>query len=282
MRTNQPQTARQRKNLIYAVFLGLLLIVLLGGILLTRSVTPVSALFGLIPGTAAGTQTPAFALVAETHPSETPAFPPTSTITFPPTQPVLPSLTATVFLTATASQTPAPSATWLPSETPTEALSPTPLPTDTPEPTLEPSPTLLPVVEAPAPGPNPGSTSSTTATGGVHWIEVDLTNQRVYAYEGQTLVNSFIVSTGAAPRLTVTGSYHVYERHVSGNMWGPGYFLPDVPYIMYFYKGYALHGTYWHNNFGTPMSHGCVNLATPDAEWLYYWSSMGTLVKVHY
>jgi lipoprotein-anchoring transpeptidase ErfK/SrfK len=104
----------------------------------------------------------------------------------------------------------------------------------------------------------------------------------VYAYEGDTLVNSFVVSTGAAPRLTVTGSFHVYERHVKGNMWGPGYFLPDVPYIMYFHKGYALHGTYWHGNFGTPMSHGCVNLSIPDAEWLYYWSSLGTLVKVHY
>ena len=116
----------------------------------------------------------------------------------------------------------------------------------------------------------------------MHWIDVDLTNQMVYAYEGDTLVNSFLVSTGAAPHLTVTGSFHIYERHVKGNMWGPGYFLPDVPYIMYFYKGYGLHGTYWHSNFGTPMSHGCVNLATPDAEWLYYWSTWGTLVKVHY
>jgi lipoprotein-anchoring transpeptidase ErfK/SrfK len=50
---------------------------------------------------------------------------------------------------------------------------------------------------------------------------------------------------------------------------------------MYFYKGYGLHGTYWHNNFGTPMSHGCVNLSIPDAEWLYYWAPLGTSVKVH-
>ena len=65
-------------------------------------------------------------------------------------------------------------------------------------------------------------------------------------------------------------------------MAGPGYYLPNVPYTMYFYQGYGLHGTYWHHNFGTPMSHGCVNLATPDAEWLYNWASVGTLVNVHY
>jgi lipoprotein-anchoring transpeptidase ErfK/SrfK len=116
----------------------------------------------------------------------------------------------------------------------------------------------------------------------VHWIEVNLTQQMAYAYEGQSLVNTFVISSGVSEHLTVTGSFHVYERHIKGNMWGPGYFLPDVPYIMYFYKGYSLHGTYWHNNFGTPMSHGCVNLSIPDAEWLYSWSTIGTLVKIHY
>jgi lipoprotein-anchoring transpeptidase ErfK/SrfK len=51
---------------------------------------------------------------------------------------------------------------------------------------------------------------------------------------------------------------------------------------MYFYKGYGIHGTYWHNNFGVPMSHGCVNMRTSDAGWLYYWASEGTLVHVQY
>jgi len=153
----------------------------------------------------------------------------------------------------------------------TAGASPTALPTDTPEP-IPPTPVAA---RLPAPG-------AVTGSGGTHWIDVDLTNQIVTAYEGKDIVNSFLVSTGATPRLTVTGNYHVYERHFKGNMWGPGYFLPDVPYIMYFFKGYALHGTYWHSNFGTPMSHGCVNLSIPDAEWLYNWSALGTLVKVHY
>ncbi|MBI5619492.1 L,D-transpeptidase, partial [Candidatus Gottesmanbacteria bacterium] len=54
---------------------------------------------------------------------------------------------------------------------------------------------------------------------------------------------------------------------------GPGYYLPDVPYVMYFYLGYAIHGTYWHNNFGHPMSHGCVNMRIEDAKTLFEWSS---------
>ncbi len=65
-------------------------------------------------------------------------------------------------------------------------------------------------------------------------------------------------------------------------MRGPGYDLPGVPYTMYFYKGYALHGTYWHNNFGHPMSHGCVNLRTSDAGWLFNWASVGTPVVTHW
>ncbi len=117
---------------------------------------------------------------------------------------------------------------------------------------------------------------------GARWIDVDLTNQMVYAYSGDTVVNSFLVSTGTWLHPTVVGQYHIYVKYRSAPMSGPGYYLPDVPYIMYFYKGYGLHGTYWHNNFGTPMSHGCVNLRTDEAAWLYNWASVGTLVNIHY
>ncbi len=122
----------------------------------------------------------------------------------------------------------------------------------------------------------------TTGNGDAHWIDVDLSNQRLYAYEGDTLVNSFIVSTGTWQTPTVTGSYKVWIKLRSAPMSGPGYYLPDVPYIMYFYGDYGIHGTYWHNNFGTPMSHGCVNLSIPDAEWVYNFSQVGTVVNVHY
>jgi len=65
-------------------------------------------------------------------------------------------------------------------------------------------------------------------------------------------------------------------------MSGPGYYVRDVPWVMYFYKSYGIHGTWWHNNFGTPMSAGCVNMTIPDAEWMYSWAQLGTIVKVHY
>ncbi len=121
-----------------------------------------------------------------------------------------------------------------------------------------------------------------TGKGGEHWIDVNLSEQRLYAYEGDTLVNSFVVSTGTWQTPTVTGSYKIWVKLRSAAMSGPGYYLPDVPFIMYFYKGYGLHGTYWHNNFGTPMSHGCVNLTIPDAEWVYNFTNVGTVVNVHY
>lgn len=121
-----------------------------------------------------------------------------------------------------------------------------------------------------------------SGNGGERWIDVDLSQQRLYAYEGDTLVNSFVVSTGTWQTPTVTGRYKVWIKLRSSSMSGPGYYLPDVPYIMYFYKGYGIHGTYWHNNFGTPMSHGCVNMTISDAEWVYNFSVVGTVVNVHY
>jgi len=174
-------------------------------------------------------------------------------------------------------------------DVPTATQTPTELPTE--EPTVIPAATEMPgsmvmeivndtpTSESAAPVPSdPGYASGN----GERWIDVDLTNQAVYAYEGDVAVNSFIVSTGTWLTPTVTGQYKIYVKIRSGSMHGPGYFLPDVPYIMYFYKGYGLHGTYWHNNFGTPMSHGCVNLRTDEAAWLFNWASVGTVVNVHY
>jgi lipoprotein-anchoring transpeptidase ErfK/SrfK len=122
----------------------------------------------------------------------------------------------------------------------------------------------------------------TSPGNGVHWLDVDLSQQRMYAYEGDTLVNSFIVSTGTWQTPTVVGNFKVWVKLRASDMSGPGYYLPDVPFVMYFYKDYGIHGTYWHNNFGTPMSHGCVNLSIADAEWVYNFSSVGTVVNVHY
>ena len=139
-----------------------------------------------------------------------------------------------------------------------------------------------PTPEYTAPTVAPYVPPQVVSNGGEHWIDVNLSQQRVYAYEGDTLMNSFVVSTGTWQTPTVTGKFRIWIKVLSQAMSGPGYYLPDVPYVMYFYKDYGLHGTYWHNNFGTPMSHGCVNLTIPDSEWLYNFSSVGTVVNVHY
>lgn len=132
---------------------------------------------------------------------------------------------------------------------------------------------------------------------GEKWIEVNVTTQQVTAWEGDKPVMSFVVSTGLPGTPTVLGTFNIYWKIESALMIGPNYYLPEVPYTMYFYGGYSLHGTYWHNNFGRPMSHGCVNLETNDAKQLFDWTgplippgqtevtasvdNPGTLVVVH-
>lgn len=133
----------------------------------------------------------------------------------------------------------------------------------------------VPVSTAP-----PQAATPTITTG--KQIVVDLSDQRVYAYENGNLLQNVSVSTGTAAFPTVQGDYKVYLKYESQTMSGPGYNLPGVPYVMYFYKGYSLHGTYWHSNFGTPMSHGCVNMYTPDAQWLWNWAPIGTPVRVQW
>lgn len=186
----------------------------------------------------------------------------------------------------TASLSASPTPTDAPTLSPTDIFTEAPTALQTPEATETPGTMAMEIIpDTPTSEYVPPSTSSGPVVAGsgngVHWIDVDLSNQRVYAYEGDTIVNSFLVSTGTWRYPTVTGKYKIYIKLRSGNMRGPGYFLPDVPYIMYFYKSYGLHGTYWHNNFGTPMSHGCVNLSIADAAWLYNWSYLGTVVNVH-
>ena len=140
------------------------------------------------------------------------------------------------------------------------------------------------VLRIPATGsttaPSPSSPVTPPTSG--RWIDVDLSAQRVTAYEGSVAVRSTLASTGLPATPTPTGQFRIYVKYVSTSMSGPGYYLPNVPYTMYFYRGYGLHGTYWHNNFGQPMSHGCINLPTAEAQWLFNWASVGTLVNIHY
>jgi LysM repeat protein len=126
----------------------------------------------------------------------------------------------------------------------------------------------------------------TRPTGPERWIDVDLTHQTLTAFEGQGPVYRTRVSSGLPQYPTVVGTFQIYVKYESADMEGgsgaDAYYLPAVPYVMYFHGNYGLHGTYWHNNFGRPMSHGCVNLSTPDAQWLFNWASIGTRVVTHY
>lgn len=156
--------------------------------------------------------------------------------------------------------------------------TPTPTPTPTP---LPPTPTPIPPTATPEP-------IVATANGfdEWRWVDVDLTNQTLIAYEDNIPVFSTYISSGMYQFPTVTGQFRIYyrlpEQDMNGYLLGYDYYVEDVPFVQYFYEDYALHGAYWHNNFGIPMSHGCVNLSPIDAQWLYNFADVGTLVNVHY
>ncbi len=117
---------------------------------------------------------------------------------------------------------------------------------------------------------------------GVRLIEINLSTQTLTAWQGGVAIMNVLVSTGKASTPTVPGSFKVYNKVDSQRMTGPGYDLPGVPWVMYYYADYAIHGAYWHAAFGTPTSHGCTNMTLEDAEVLYNWASVGTDVYVHY
>lgn len=134
------------------------------------------------------------------------------------------------------------------------------------------------------------------------WIDVDLSEQKVTAYQGARPVKTFLISSGKDRTPTIKGVFRIEAKVPSTRMIGGShedgdyYNLANVQWVSYFYGGYSFHGTYWHHNFGHPMSHGCINMTNDDAEWLYKWSSptnsgrgrystpsdvKGTLVVVH-
>ncbi len=145
------------------------------------------------------------------------------------------------------------------------------------------------------------------ARDGRRWIDVSIRRQMLVAYDGKKPVFATLVSTGRGEmrdpektHATVRGSFMIHSKHIAATMDGDdeaseSFDLRDVPYIQYFYKGYALHGAYWHDDFGKVRSHGCINLAPVDAAWLFEWTDpqvppgwhgalnreAGTLVYIH-
>lgn len=112
------------------------------------------------------------------------------------------------------------------------------------------------------------------------WIEINLYEQTLMAYEGDRLVYATLVSSGLPGEdfATETGLFRVWIKKKFNKMSGGEkdkdyYFLQDVPYQIYFNKSFAIHGAYWHDNFGVMQSHGCVNISPRDAKWLFDWTS---------
>ena len=119
-------------------------------------------------------------------------------------------------------------------------------------------------------------------------IVVDLSKEMLYAYNGDTLFMQDPISTGLELTPTPLGTFRVFKKTPSRYMQGPipdvsdqYYDLPGVPWNLYFTAdGAVIHGAYWHNHFGEPWSHGCVNLSPQEAKKLYLWADVGTQVIV--
>jgi lipoprotein-anchoring transpeptidase ErfK/SrfK len=137
---------------------------------------------------------------------------------------------------------------------------------------------------------NPSVLGETSTSEEKH-VYVDLTKQKIYAFQGDVLFMQASISSGKWNR-TPTGDFTVWTKIRATRMRGGSgadyYNLPNVPYVMFFSNnkvpaalGYSLHGTYWHNNFGYPMSHGCINMKITDAEKLYNWADNKIKVTIY-
>ncbi len=117
------------------------------------------------------------------------------------------------------------------------------------------------------------------------WIDVNLTDQTLVAYEGDRPVYATLISSGRIRQpgvedldhRTPPGVYQIRAKHITTTMDGDSavdgpYSIEDVPYVMYFHGAYALHSAFWHDRFGHTKSHGCVNLAPRDARHLFRWT----------
>ncbi len=137
------------------------------------------------------------------------------------------------------------------------------------------------------PPPTPTPDIPQLPADGERWIEVNLSTQYLIAWQGDAVFLETYISSGRPGFDTPTGTFFINSKIPSENMegviGGEYYNVPEVPDTMYFTNvGHAIHGTYWHNNFGTPMSHGCINVPMGTSNTLYNWASVGTRVEIHY
>lgn len=111
------------------------------------------------------------------------------------------------------------------------------------------------------------------------WVHVDLAQQTLVAYEGDRPAYATLISSGKPSHATPTGLYRTQRKYLSKTMRGKDpregiYHVEEVPWTLYYNRGWAVHGAYWHNTFGDVRSHGCTNMAPADARWLYLWAEL--------
>jgi lipoprotein-anchoring transpeptidase ErfK/SrfK len=147
--------------------------------------------------------------------------------------------------------------------TPTRTLA-TPIPTVTKTPVLGLQPTATPRWVSERYLPLPVTEK---------WIEVDVSNQKLRAFNGETLVFSATISTGSNINQSSLGKYRLTQKEATRLLTGPGYYLPDVPWVMEINRDLMLLGAYWQDSWGVPSTYGSINLKPADAKWLYDWTS---------
>ncbi len=143
-------------------------------------------------------------------------------------------------------------------------------------------------IPPPEPTPEPVEIAGIPeAATGELWIDVNLSTEYMTVYQGSTVVLETYISSGRPGFDTPTGTFYINtmlpEQDMEGVIGGEYYNVPSVPDVMYFTDvGHAIHGTYWHNNFGAPMSHGCINMPMDQAAYLYSIATVGTRVEIHF
>ena len=114
-----------------------------------------------------------------------------------------------------------------------------------------------------------------------NWIEVDLSEQMLYLHNGNNLIAGFRVSTGKSGTETTSGLYKIYGMYSSYTMIGADYYTENIPWVIFYHGEFAIHSADWHNDFGTPVSHGCINMTVDDAKWIYDNMEKWDYVHIH-
>ncbi len=139
----------------------------------------------------------------------------------------------------------------------------------------------------PPPPPEPAIGGGYVAGAGEVWVDINLSAQYMMIFQGDTMIGDTYISSGRPGFDTPTGTFFVQAKYeaddMEGVLGGEYYNVPQVPDVLYFTNGgHAIHGTYWHNNFGAVMSHGCVNVPMGTADWLYSIAPIGMRIVIHY